>query len=385
MPTTFGTSAVSSTKYSIYANYTATPVIPLPPAAPTSLTANAVSTSQINLTWTDNAANEQGFEIERSLTSGSGFQLIYTTGPDATSFSDIGLDPLQTYFYRIRAYNAQGPSDYTDEQQATTLDPGAVVYTIGNNQIFSSTSTTMNRRAQPVTMTETGTISSIAIYHGGGTGNLILAVYNNAGTLPGQRIATTPTTAVNSAAGWQTINLITPVEVTQGSTIWLAWVFQNTVKTRYTSGTPGRAQSSALWAGGMPTTFGTSAVSSTKYSIYANYTVNSTKSSESGNVPIDKTINEPENLEFTVYPTLISNFLNVDVKLPTAQHAVIRIYDITGKRIMDLLDGYLEPGMNRLKFDDLSIIRDNTGSNVLFIQLILENKIVTRKLIMNNN
>jgi hypothetical protein len=41
-----------------------------PPAAPTNLVATAVSSSQINLTWTDNSNNETGFKIERCIGSG---------------------------------------------------------------------------------------------------------------------------------------------------------------------------------------------------------------------------------------------------------------------------------------------------------------------------
>ncbi|HWQ31255.1 MAG TPA: hypothetical protein VNQ79_00105, partial [Blastocatellia bacterium] len=43
---------------------------PPAPAAPTSLTATAASSSQINLAWTDNANNEDGFKIERCQGSG---------------------------------------------------------------------------------------------------------------------------------------------------------------------------------------------------------------------------------------------------------------------------------------------------------------------------
>ena len=41
------------------------------PNAPSSLTATAASSSQINLAWTDNSTNETGFKVERA-TSASG-------------------------------------------------------------------------------------------------------------------------------------------------------------------------------------------------------------------------------------------------------------------------------------------------------------------------
>jgi hypothetical protein len=262
---------------------------------------------------------------------------------------------------------------------------GSASSTVGNTQVFSSISTTINRRAQPVTMTESGTLKSIAIYHGAGSGNLILAVYNTSGGLPNQKIAVTPSTPVTSAEGWQTVNLTTPVAVSQGSTIWLAWVFQNTVSTRYTAGTPGRAQSTALWSGGMPDVFGTSSVTSNKYSIYANYTPGSTKSTEDFNIQIDEPLSLKDNFEFAVYPTLVSSSLNIDVELPEAQRTIIRVYDVTGRVIAELWNGPLDKGRNRLYFDDLSNIRDNAGSKMLIIQLLLDNKIETRKIFMADN
>src|SRR5205085_29321 len=43
-----------------------TPAASAPPAAPSALAASAVSSSQIQLTWTDNATNETSYEVQRS-------------------------------------------------------------------------------------------------------------------------------------------------------------------------------------------------------------------------------------------------------------------------------------------------------------------------------
>ncbi|HEY0548201.1 MAG TPA: fibronectin type III domain-containing protein, partial [Verrucomicrobiae bacterium] len=91
-----------------------------PPAAPTALLATAVSSNRINLAWTDNAANEQGFKLERS-TNGADFVEFITTGASVTSLPDIGLLPNKTYHYRIRAFNSSGDSAYSDTAQATTF------------------------------------------------------------------------------------------------------------------------------------------------------------------------------------------------------------------------------------------------------------------------
>jgi hypothetical protein len=87
---------------------------PALPEAPTGLSATAVSSSQINLTWTDTSTNEQGFTIERC--SGAGctiFAEIATVGAGVTAYQDTGLLASTSYSYRVRAYNSGGSSDYS--------------------------------------------------------------------------------------------------------------------------------------------------------------------------------------------------------------------------------------------------------------------------------
>jgi RHS repeat-associated protein len=93
--------------------------------APTSLLLTAASTTQINLTWADGAANETGFQVERSLTTGTGFALVASTAANATSHQDTGLAGGTTYFYRVRAVNADGISLYTPQASIATIALGA--------------------------------------------------------------------------------------------------------------------------------------------------------------------------------------------------------------------------------------------------------------------
>ncbi len=99
----------------------ATPQLPLtPPAAPTGLTATAISRSQINLTWADNSNNEDVFTIERA-TNNKFFSEIATTVAGQNSFSDSGLSRNSNYYYRVRASNAAGNSGYSNTASARTF------------------------------------------------------------------------------------------------------------------------------------------------------------------------------------------------------------------------------------------------------------------------
>jgi fibronectin type 3 domain-containing protein len=94
------------------------------PAAPSNLSATAVSTSQINLVWVDNSTNETGFHIERS-TDGKTFALLTDVGAGVISYSNNGLLKGTKYYYRVRSFNSNvSPgltSAYSNTASATTL------------------------------------------------------------------------------------------------------------------------------------------------------------------------------------------------------------------------------------------------------------------------
>jgi len=157
-----------------------------PPAAPTSLTATAASSSQINLTWTDNSSNETGFKIERcDVSPCSSFSPLATVGASVKSYSNTGLKANTSYTYRVWAYNAGGESAHSDPASATTLcscsisptsksfaaagGPGTVTVTTSGSCSWTAVS-----KATWITITNPGS--------GLGSGSFTYSVAKNTGT-----------------------------------------------------------------------------------------------------------------------------------------------------------------------------------------------------------
>jgi predicted phage tail protein len=91
------------------------------PAAPSNLTASAASGSQINLTWTDNASNENGFFVEYCPGAGcTNFAQVAQAATNATSYAHLGLSSGSTYRYRVRSFNGNGNSIYSNVAEAST-------------------------------------------------------------------------------------------------------------------------------------------------------------------------------------------------------------------------------------------------------------------------
>ncbi len=83
------------------------------PSAPSGLAATAQPNLNIKLTWTDNANNENGFLIERS-TNLTSWSQIGTTSANITTYTASGLKSGVKYYFRVRAYNNTGNSNYSN-------------------------------------------------------------------------------------------------------------------------------------------------------------------------------------------------------------------------------------------------------------------------------
>jgi hypothetical protein len=118
LPTTTTTSVRPTTTTTAITTTTTALLIPSPPST---LKATAISSSRIDLGWTDNSTNETGFKIERAASSSGPFSQIATVGTNVTSYSNTGLNPNTMYYYQVRAYNTAGNSGYSNIDKAKTL------------------------------------------------------------------------------------------------------------------------------------------------------------------------------------------------------------------------------------------------------------------------
>jgi hypothetical protein len=111
------------------------------PAAPVNLTGSAISLTQINLTWTDNSINENGFKIERKLTNSStnNYSVIATVTSNISSYTDLGLNQYTSYTYRVCSFNIDGNSTQYSNEIDVITDRATNLYTQSIIAITSST------------------------------------------------------------------------------------------------------------------------------------------------------------------------------------------------------------------------------------------------------
>ena len=113
------------------------PAYAAPPTAPSNLTAASISSTQIDLSWKDNASTEAGFKVQRSTSSSGTYSIIATVGSSTgtgrtVAYSDTSLPDTppsiegRTYYYKVYAYlgsensTAAGPANAVTKLRTPT-------------------------------------------------------------------------------------------------------------------------------------------------------------------------------------------------------------------------------------------------------------------------
>lgn len=193
---------------------------PAPPAAPSGLTATAVSATQIDLSWTDNANDETEYLVERR-TGGGAFALVATLGADATQYSDTGLSAATNYTYRVKASNAAGDSPLSNEASATTQSSGGgggggsspyVVEQLSGGNYLATLN--FQSQAQSFTTLQAGPLTEVEVQLRNSVSNSTLRVY------AGNAVSGTPLyeqSGISRGAGIQRIALSNPPQLQANS------------------------------------------------------------------------------------------------------------------------------------------------------------------------
>ena len=168
-----------------------------PPTIPGSLSASAVSSSQINSSWTASMGNSgsglAGYKIERCTGSGcTSFAQIATI--TATSYSDTGRAASTPYTYRVRAFDNAGiNSGYSNTASATTArtNTRAVVTSPAAGSTLSSSTVTFTWNAGSgasqywlyVGTTGAGSVDIYNVFQGTGLSRSVSGLPTNGSTV----------------------------------------------------------------------------------------------------------------------------------------------------------------------------------------------------------
>ncbi|NND73061.1 MAG: T9SS type A sorting domain-containing protein [Rhodothermales bacterium] len=283
-----------------------------PDAAPTNLVASALSTSDIDLTWDDNASNETGYEVERCTGSGcSGWALIATTGAGSSSYSDSGLNSNTTYNYRTRAVNTVGQSAYSNESEATTDDdvtPPAddlvvVVTPIGDPIVLPST---------------------------GGRYEFVIDITNN-GSATVTKDYWDVTTDPNGAQS--TPRRILAATIAPGAT------FSATLRSRLSRRSPAGTYVVAGHAGDYPTS-----EASDSFTLVKEGTSAPDLAKTSTDVPEELTLGQN-------YPNPFNPSTTIRYGIPQDGAVSIRVYNVMGREVATLVNDWKSAGTYEVAFD----------------------------------
>lgn len=144
--------------------------------APSNLSA-AVGGVAISLTWTDNATNETGYYVLRSTNPLTGYETLATLGADASAYTDTSVTTDTFYHYKVRAFNTEAVSGFSNIATQYISSGGGVDVTLGDggsvidNFADGGFITVLDQNANDITTDYAST---------DGSANVTVTIYNTA-------------------------------------------------------------------------------------------------------------------------------------------------------------------------------------------------------------
>ncbi|MDT8322737.1 MAG: fibronectin type III domain-containing protein, partial [Bacteroidota bacterium] len=125
-----GSSGYSNTASATTAQLTA-------PVAPSGLQTTSVSSTSVALSWTDNATNEDNYEVRRSTDGGVSWSTLTASLPaNSTTYSDNSVSAGNTYHYQVFATNAGGSTGSNTISVSTPAASNDItIASIGTNAV----------------------------------------------------------------------------------------------------------------------------------------------------------------------------------------------------------------------------------------------------------
>jgi len=146
--------------------------------SPTNLTFNASSvetpaSSSVVINWTDNADNETGFVLERSI-DGTTYQVVSSAiAANATTYTDNNLVPNTTYYYRIKAVKNAETSAYAVSSIKTPPIPTAPALASGPTPANGFQYTEVTSGNATIKWTGSANTTTYSVYFGTDPGSLV--------------------------------------------------------------------------------------------------------------------------------------------------------------------------------------------------------------------
>lgn len=170
--------------------------LPAAPAVPGSLTASNVQPKSLTLTWVDNSTTESSYVILRSYRTNTNYVSYKTLAANTTTFTDTGLFPNASYYYKVQA-SGPGGNGTTNELLVNTGNSIPDLSAIADFALKYGKTKTINILStdadeDQITLSATG-LPSFATFtdHGDGSGAIAFAPAANASTLGEYNITVT--------------------------------------------------------------------------------------------------------------------------------------------------------------------------------------------------